>query len=115
MSQRGVPAGGIDEMRIDPQNPATGATGANGVDNSQSAPAKSLQRSVAPEPNDTVQLSSDQATVRQLVSQLDQIPDIRQEQVSALSSSIANGQYNPSNAQVAEALAAQTFGVSEQA
>jgi flagellar biosynthesis anti-sigma factor FlgM len=105
-------------MRIDPQNPATGASGANEVDaaaSPQSAQAKGLQRLATPEPNDTVQLSSDQGTVRQLVSQLDQIPDIRQEQVSALCSAIQNGQYNPSNAQVAEALAAQTFGFSERA
>jgi anti-sigma28 factor (negative regulator of flagellin synthesis) len=53
--------------------------------------------------------------VQQLVSQLGQIPDVRQEQVSALRSALDSGQYNPSNAQVAEALAAQTFGVSEQA
>jgi flagellar biosynthesis anti-sigma factor FlgM len=105
-------------MRIDPQNPATGNSGANSVDgapSAQSAQAKGLQRPATPEPNDTVQLSSDQAMVRQLVSQLGQIPDIRQEQVSALSSAIENGQYNPSNGQVAEALAAQTFGIRQQA
>lgn len=102
-------------MRIDPQNPATGAAGASGIDNAQAAQTKNSQRAALPEPNDTVQLSSGQATVRQLVSQLDQIPDVRQEQVSALRSAIDSGQYNPSNAQVAEAVAAQTFGVSEQA
>jgi flagellar biosynthesis anti-sigma factor FlgM len=108
-------------MRIDPQNPATGSTGASGVDNAQSAQLKNVQNAARPEqaavpqPNDTVQLSSGQATVRQLVSQLDQIPDVRQEQVSSLRSAIDSGQYNPSNAQVADALAAQTFGVSEQA
>jgi flagellar biosynthesis anti-sigma factor FlgM len=102
-------------MRIDPQNPTTGASGASSVDGAQSGQAKSLQRPVSAEPNDTVQLSSGQATVRELVSQLGQIPDIRQEQVSKLSSAIESGQYNPSNAQVAEALAAQTFGISEQA
>ena len=102
-------------MRIDPQNPATGTSGTSSVDGAQSGQVKSLQRPVSTEPNDTVQLSSGQATVRQLVSQVDQIPDIRQEQVSALSSAIRSGQYNPSNAQVAEALAAQTFGISEQA
>jgi flagellar biosynthesis anti-sigma factor FlgM len=102
-------------MRIDPQNPAAGTSGTNSVDGAQSGQVKSSQRPVSAEPNDTVQLSSGQATVRQLVSQLDQIPDIRQEQVGALSSAIESGQYNPSNAQVAEALAAQTFGISEQA
>jgi flagellar biosynthesis anti-sigma factor FlgM len=102
-------------MRIDPQNPATGSSGVNSVESAQSGQLKSSQQPVSVEPNDTVELSSGQATVRQLVSQLGQIPDIRQEQVSELRSTIASGQYNPSNAQVAEALAAQTFGVSEQA
>jgi anti-sigma28 factor (negative regulator of flagellin synthesis) len=53
--------------------------------------------------------------VRQLVSQLDQIPDIRQGQVNSLRSAIAAGQYRPGSGQVAEALAAQSFGISEQA
>jgi flagellar biosynthesis anti-sigma factor FlgM len=102
-------------MRIDPQNPAIGSTGASGVDAAQAGQVKNSTKATLPEPNDTVQLSGGSATVRQLVSQLDQIPDIRQEQVGALRSALDSGQYNPSNAQVAEALAAQTFGVSEQA
>ena len=102
-------------MRIDPQNSPTGAAGASGVDNAQSAQAKNAQRAALPEQNDTVQLSSGQATVRQLISQLDQVPDVRHEQVSSLRSALDSGRYNPSNSQVAGALAAQTFGVSEQA
>ena len=102
-------------MRIDPQNPAAGTSGTSNVDNTQSGQVKGSQRPVSIEPNDTVQLSSGQATVRQLVSQLDQIPDIRLEQVGALSSAIKSGHFNPSNAQVAEALASQSFGISEQA
>lgn len=101
-------------MRIDPQNPANATAGANSVDGAQSGQVKNSQRPGSTEPNDTVQLSSGQATVRQLASQLDQVPDIRQEQVGALKSAIDSGQYKPSNAQVAEALASQTFGISEQ-
>ena len=108
-------------MKIDPQNPAIGAAGSAGADNTQavqirnSQNAARTQQSASPEPSDTVQLSPGQATIRQLVAQLDQAPEIRQEQVSSLRSAIDSGQYNPSNAQVAEALAAQTFGASEQA
>jgi flagellar biosynthesis anti-sigma factor FlgM len=102
-------------MRIDPQNPVTGSSGTGRVENAQSGQVKSSQQPSSIEPNDTVELSSGQATVRQLVSQLAQIPDIRQGQVSELRSAIESGQYNPSNGQVAEALAAQTFGASEQA
>jgi flagellar biosynthesis anti-sigma factor FlgM len=102
-------------MRIDPQNPAAGGSRAGNVENTQSAPIKGSQQPASVEPNDTVQLSSGQATIRQLVSQLGDVPDIRQQQVSVLRSTIASGQYNPSNGQVAEALAAQTFGISEPA
>jgi flagellar biosynthesis anti-sigma factor FlgM len=102
-------------MRIDPQNPAIGSPGTTGVESAQSGQIKGSQQSFSIEPNDTVELSSGQATVRQLMSQLAQVPDIRQEQVSELRSAIGSGQYNPTNGQVAEALAAQTFGISEPA
>jgi flagellar biosynthesis anti-sigma factor FlgM len=102
-------------MRIDPQNPASGSSGTGRVNESQPEQIKSTAKPAANEPNDTVQLSSGQATVRQLVSQLDQIPDIRQGQVNSLRSAIAAGQYRPGSGQVAEALAAQSFGISEQA
>ena len=99
-------------MRIDPQNPVAGRSGASRIEDAQSAQVKSSQQAASAQPNDTVQLSSGQATVRQLVSQLDQIPDIRQGQVSALRSAIGSGQYNPSDGQVASAIASQSFGIS---
>ncbi len=71
-------------MRIDPQNPASGSSGPSGVGKAQAGQVQSSQQAASAEPNDTVQLSAGQATVRQLVSQLDQVPDIRQGQVSAL-------------------------------
>jgi anti-sigma28 factor (negative regulator of flagellin synthesis) len=58
-------------------------------------------------------LSSDQATVRQLVSQLGQYPDVRQGPVNALRAAISSGKYNPSNDQVAGALTEQVFAASE--
>ena len=100
-------------MRIDPQNPATGSSGTSGIDNAQSGQVKSSQKFAGAEPADTVQLSSGQATVRQLASQLNQVPDVRQVQVSSLRSAIASGKYNPSNADVAGALASQLFGIGE--
>jgi flagellar biosynthesis anti-sigma factor FlgM len=104
------------EMRIDPQNPATGSSATSRLEDAQaaqSAQAKGTQQTASTEPNDTVQLSSGAATVRQLVSQLDQVPDIRQGQVNALRSAIGSGEYNPGDAQVAGAIADQTFGASE--
>jgi flagellar biosynthesis anti-sigma factor FlgM len=102
-------------MRIDPQNPANGTSGPTRTEDAQSGQIKSSQQTASAAPNDTVQLSAGQATVRQLVSQLDQVPDIRESQVGALRSAISSGQYHPGDAQVADALAAQTFGISEQA
>ena len=100
-------------MRIDPQNPATGSSGTSRIEDAQAGQVKSSQQTISAEPNDTVQLSSGAATVRELVSQLDQVPDLRQGQVNALRSAIGSGEYNPSDAQVASAVADQSFGISE--
>jgi len=99
-------------MRIDPQNTTAATSAAGGVENAQSAQVKGLQKSVSSEPSDTVQLSSGQATVRQLVSALGQVPDIRQGQVNSLRSAIVSGTYKPSNDLVAGSLAQQLFGLS---
>ncbi len=88
-------------MRIDPQNQIPANSGTGGVENAQSGQAKGIQKPVSGEPSDTVQLSSGQATVRQLVSQLGQVPDIRQGPVNTLRSAISSGNYKPSNEQVA--------------
>jgi len=98
-------------MRIDPQSPVTGSAGTNRVDEGQSGQVKSSSKTATNEPTDTVQLSSGQATVRKLMSQLDQVPDIREGQVNSLRSAIGSGQYNPNNEQVAGAVAAQTLGI----
>jgi flagellar biosynthesis anti-sigma factor FlgM len=100
-------------MRIDPQNTTPASSGTSAVDSAQSGQVKSLQKSISSEPSDTVQLSSGQATVRQLVSQLGQVPDIRQGQVNSLQSAISSGKYSPTNGQVAGAIAEQLFGASE--
>jgi flagellar biosynthesis anti-sigma factor FlgM len=100
-------------MRIDSANPINGSAGAGGVENGQPSQTKGAQPSVSLELNDTVELSTGQATFGHLVSQLSQVPDIRQERVSSLSSAIDSGQYSPSNAQVSDAITAQSFGLSE--
>ena len=102
-------------MRIDSQNQIPGSSGPGGVDSAQSGQTKGIQKSASSEPSDTVQLSSGQATIRQLVSQLAQVPDVRQGQVNTLRSAIASGKYNPSNEQVANSLADQLFGAGKSA
>jgi flagellar biosynthesis anti-sigma factor FlgM len=97
-------------MRIDPQIPAAENSGTNRVSDSQLGAAKKSSGPPAAEPSDTVQLSSDQATVRQLISQLSQVPDVRQGLVEALRSEIQSGQFQRSSDQVAGAIVSQLLG-----
>jgi len=98
-------------MRIDPQIPASENTGTNRVNDARSAATKGSSTASVGQPNDTVQLSSGEATVRQLVSQLSQVPDIRQEKVNALQTEIQAGQFQRSNEQVAGAVVSQLLGI----
>ena len=97
-------------MRIDPQIPAVENTGTSRVSDAQSGAAKGASAPVTSGPNDTVQLSSGQATVRQLVTQLSQIPEVRQDKVNALTAQIQSGNFQRSNEQVAGAIASQLLG-----
>ncbi len=97
-------------MRIDPQIPASGNTGTNRVTDSPGGTSKSASPSVAAPLNDTVQLSQSQATVQNLISQVGQVPDIREAQVNSLRYAIQSGQYSPSNEHVAGAVVSQLFG-----
>jgi flagellar biosynthesis anti-sigma factor FlgM len=98
-------------MRIDPQIPASENSGTNRVHDAQSAATKALPSANAGQPNDTVHLSSDQATIRQLASQLSRVPDVRQERVSALRLELQTGQFQRSNDQVAGAIVGQLLGI----
>jgi flagellar biosynthesis anti-sigma factor FlgM len=98
-------------MRIDPQIPAAENTGTSRVNDAQSGAAKGASTPLTSGPNDTVQLSSGQATVRQLVTQLSQIPDVRQDKVNALAAQIQSGTFQRSNEQVAGAITSQLLGV----
>jgi anti-sigma28 factor (negative regulator of flagellin synthesis) len=55
-------------------------------------------------------LSPDQAAIRQLVSHLSQVPEVRQEKVNALQSEIQAGLFQRSDEQVAGAVASQLLG-----
>jgi anti-sigma28 factor (negative regulator of flagellin synthesis) len=56
-------------------------------------------------------LSPDQAAIRQLVSCLSQVPDVRQEKVNALRSEIQAGLFQRSDEQVAGAVVIQLLGI----
>ncbi len=97
-------------MRINPQIPPVDSTATTPVSDARSGAAKAAQPSAVVQPNDTVQLSSSTAAVRQLLTQLDQVPEIRQERVSSLRSQIQSGQFQHSNEQVAGAIVNELFG-----
>jgi len=98
-------------MRINPQIPPVDTTATNGVTDSRSGAAKAAPSSAASQPSDTVQLSSNTATIRQLVNQAQQLPDVRQEKISALRAQVQSGQLQHSNEQIAGAIVSDLFGV----
>lgn len=97
-------------MRIDPQISIAENSGTNRVSESPGGSTKNSVPAATTQPNDTVRLSYGQATVGNLISQLAQVPDVREEQVNALRSAIQSGQYSPSNDHVAGAVVSQLFG-----
>jgi negative regulator of flagellin synthesis FlgM len=59
---------------------------------------------------DTVQLSGTVGEVQQLMTQLSQTPDVRSQRVAALRQQIQQGTYQPTNEQLAGAVASEAFG-----
>jgi flagellar biosynthesis anti-sigma factor FlgM len=98
-------------MRIDPHIPASQNSETSRANEVQSPGPKATSATSAGQPSDTVELSSGQATIRQLVSQLDHVPDVRQEQVNALRLEVQTGQYQRSSEQVAGAIVTQLLGI----
>jgi len=74
--------------------------------NSNQAAASSDARASASSPlgEDQAQLSGTRAQVQALAAQVSQLPEIRQEKVSALRQVVQGGSYQPSAKQVAEAV-----------
>jgi len=66
-------------------------------------------REVEASDSDDARLSTAIA-VSALAEKLRQLPDVRQERVAALRQAVQNGQYQPSDQQIADALHAQLFG-----
>ena len=96
-------------MRIDlnPKSPEA-------VDAGQ--PAQSGSRAVsgsagrATSGEDTAHLSLDQARVGALAAQVNNLPEVRQEKVDALSRAVRDGSYNPSAEKTAAAMIAEMMG-----
>jgi flagellar biosynthesis anti-sigma factor FlgM len=91
-------------VKIDSQIPAPENSGTNPVRDSHLERNKKPAASPAPPPSDSVHLSSDQTTVRQLVTQLNQVSEVRTDRVHALRTEVQSGKYQRSDEQIAGAL-----------
>jgi flagellar biosynthesis anti-sigma factor FlgM len=95
-----------EEMRIDPQIPAADNPGTS----SAKSPLSKLgvtSSSQAEGSSDTVNLSSSQTTVRRLMSELNSVPEIRQNKVDALKTELRSGQFDRASDQVAGSMIRQ--------
>ena len=97
-------------MRIDPNSPANSSTQTSQVNEQRTSTPSYPTGASQAELNDTVQLSSDQATLRQLSTQLNQVPDVRTQQVEALRLQIQLGTFSRSSEAVAGAMVNEFFG-----
>jgi len=92
-------------MRIDGTNPLLEPQGTTMGQTTASGGAKAEEAGGA-QNSDAVSLSVS-STVRDLASQLQNLPDIRQERVAALKQAVETGKYQVSNEQLASALQTQ--------
>jgi hypothetical protein len=98
------------EITTDPQIPAGDNSGTKRANDFQSEGTKGPSVPGIGWLNDSEHPSSDETTVRRLVSHLSRVPDVRQEQVNALRSEIESGQFQRGNDVVAGAVLAELFG-----
>jgi flagellar biosynthesis anti-sigma factor FlgM len=88
-------------MRIDLNAPITEAPDPGQSTKSQ---ASGSPNAAAVSGGDTAKLSQDQARVQVLASEVNQLPEIRQDKVAALQRAIGEGTYSVNSEQSAEAL-----------
>ena len=94
-------------MKIDQNLQPTGNIPSDAVQNSKSSRTEeSVQNGLRTDYDgtDTVQVSSKFADAQQLTAKLQQLPDVRNDRVSALREKIQQGSYKPDATDVAEAL-----------
>jgi negative regulator of flagellin synthesis FlgM len=104
-------------MRIDPnlqylQNAQTDASqGVKGPASQQASATGSTPQTAETDSGDTVQISGRAGEVQQLMTQVSQTPDVRAQRVAALRQQIQQGTYQPTNEQLAGAVASEAFGI----
>lgn len=97
-------------MRIDPNLPASESTQTTQVNDQRTGTSNSASGSSSGAFNDTVQLSPNQAKLRQLSAQVNQVPDVRSQQVDALRLQVQSGTFTRSSDAVAGAVVNELFG-----
>jgi len=97
-------------MKIDPQISVSENAGASAVRDSHVDRGRRSAEQHAGVPSDTVQLSSDQTTIRRLLSHLEQIPEGREDRVRSLRSEIQSGSFHRASERVADALVNELAG-----
>ncbi len=90
-------------MRID-LNPSAMPEAARSSDAAAGATSGDMTKLVAPDANDIAHLSSGRDAVQKLKTQLDALPEIRQQRVDALRQAISDGAYKISPHAVATAM-----------
>ena len=89
----------IDLSAISPEHPDPGQSAKSG-----SQVASGVRSAEGLGGGDATKLSLDQGGVQNLASQVNQLPEIRQEKVAALQRAISEGSYGVTTGQSAEAL-----------
>ena len=100
-------------MKIDSSYPSSSGSQAGQVNEQRTAGSNGSSGGAPAPRNDTVQLSSDQATFRQLSTQVGQVPDVRTEQVNSLRLQIQSGTFSRSSDAVAGAIVNELVGSAE--
>ena len=96
-------------MKIDAPLNFPQQVGPQRVGTSGSSPSQNAGEKVDLSP-DQAQFSAGVEKVQQLKTDLDGVPDIRQDRVAALQQAIASGTYNVSSQQIAQAMSSDLLG-----
>jgi negative regulator of flagellin synthesis FlgM len=96
-------------MKIDASLAFPEQAGPQRVTTTGASPSQNQVESVGLSP-DEVQFSVDGEKVQQLKADLSGLPDLRQDRVVALKQAIAEGKYNVSDQQIAQAMSSELLG-----
>lgn len=93
-------------MKIDPSNllGTQSSTSVGGADSATNARTARISSESSVQSSDQASLSSDAVRLSSLRTQLNSVPEIRQDRVATISAALQNGTYSVSNKQIAQSL-----------